>query len=61
MEIGREGHLQQSEIGLPLVANDLATRETPDGDYHLSQTLKAIKNSDPVLYREYIYVSRNTI
>ena len=55
MEIGREGHLQQSEIGLPLVANDLATGETPDGDYHLSQTLKAIKHCDPVLYRDNVY------
>ena len=52
-------HLEQSEVGLPLVPDDLATRETPDGDDHLSHSLKAIKHSDPVLYREYI--SRNRI
>ena len=50
-----EEHLEQPEIGLPLVANDLATGETPDGDYHLSQTLKAIKHCDPVLYRDNVY------
>lgn len=30
-------YLEQSEVGLPLVADDLATRETTDGDDHLYQ------------------------
>ena len=48
--IVRPAHLEQSEVGLPLVANDLAAGETPDGNDHLSQPLKAIKHSDLVLY-----------